>query len=174
MKKIKAKASKQKSGHSTFDFLRFKEHGVEHFDFIWDKFDAYLRKYAKRHTLPIGKYTNIETLVIYERLSDPIVVNRRAIRIENKTSIAQVIDFFDERKEDWLRPWDTVPIGTFSLALETHENTVAKFWVSGGVIVTHDEKAHLWRFSDDDDYNTLAAILGLDPYPVYQHDTPKP
>lgn len=134
---------------------------------LWSVFDDLMRATGKKFTLPLNLDIQVEKIVIQKRENSKSGQFTEVIQITEKQRIQEVIKFFVERKSGWLRPWDTVPFGVFSLSLiDSQKNNAYTFFVSGGVIVTFSQQLQerLWRFPQEGDYDRLASILGLESY----------
>lgn len=127
---------------------------------LW--FDNLMRKTGKQYSLPIEQYAEVDKLTIKTwRL--PNASNYETTYITDETIVSSVINFFISHKSNWLRPWDTVPVGQFSITLINKNGDGQTFFVSGAVIVTFDQDGkHLWRFIESKDYYELICFLDLD------------
>ncbi|MEO1643611.1 MAG: hypothetical protein AAFR67_00380 [Chloroflexota bacterium] len=130
---------------------------------LWLWFDSLMRATGKKYTLPLLSDIEVDTIIIKKQRSAN-ASEWISIKITDKDTIQSVINFFDTRKDNWMRPWDTVPAGVFSITLSNSNGSGQSFFVSGGVMVTFHDGGHLWRFLNTGDYDELATLLGIEPY----------
>ncbi len=90
---------------------------------------------------------------------------RDPVRITDRVKIEQFVEFVNSRDTGWKQPWDTFPLGQYTVLVERNGEPVAVFWPSadhiGGRGQAEDAASNRLHTLTNEDWQLLRRILDI-------------
>lgn len=108
--------------------------------------------------LAVPAVDNVDRIVVFEKSLEP---NPRQFVIEDRDQIARIVGYLSEHNQHWHQPWDTFPVGDYSVLLKHGDQTALFVWIGEGWIGGHVGGEARLRNISRDESQRFRKMLGI-------------
>lgn len=108
--------------------------------------------------LEIPAVDNVDQIVVVERSLEP---NPSQFVIKDRDQIARIVEYLSEHNRHWHKPWDTFPVGDYSVILKHGDQTALFVWIGRDWIGGHFGGGPRLRNISRNESQELMKALGV-------------